>query len=580
VRFVLAIVTFVIAALAIGLGTAERTFLAGPDSVTKSVSTGTTAPVLVIDGSALHAFKHTQNVQLTGSGALTAAYGRTSDIVAWIGNASYTRVTWNAKVGKLVYRTIVGTENTVPSPAGSDLWIGEYSGTNVVHFSTALPPHFSVIATADGTTPAPGQVSLTWPLDNSKPWATPLVIGGAVLLLVGLILLLWALTHMRRTRGPRRNQPKMPRLPRQQRYRLSKPKAIAAQKGRRAISRFVATVPIVAVGALVLAGCTAVSPSASLAPSKRPVPTATVRLPSPAVTEVQVSRIIKRIADVTAKADTELDPTLAATRLAGPALELRAANYVVRKKSPKLPAIAPIPSGPVVLTLPQQTDTWPRTVIAVVQNKADKTVAPLALALVQDDPRSNYKVNYAITLLPKLAFPHVAAETVGAPRLSPDIGVLSLQPGLVAAAYGDILLKDSASPSYGLFEATGDSLRAQVGLAAKKAEIKKLPTTARLTFGASPGPGQVIALATNDSGAIVAVDLNETKTVRPVKAGAVVNSKGAIATLSGKSTSSKGLVATYGDQLLFYVPSATDKSKKIVLLGFSQGLIAAKEFKK
>jgi hypothetical protein len=234
----------------------------------------------------------------------------------------------------------------------------------------------------------------------------------------------------------------------------------------------------------------------------------------------------------------------------------------------------------VVLTLPQQTDTWPRTVIAVVQNKADKTVAPLALALVQDDPRSNYKVNYAITLLPKLAFPHVAAETVGAPRLSPDIGVLSLQPGLVAAAYGDILLKDSASPSYGLFEATGDSLRAQVGLAAKKAEIKKLPTTARLTFGASPGPGQVIALATNDSGAIVAVDLNETKTVRPVKAGAVVNSKGAIATLSGKSTSSKGLVATYGDQLLFYVPSATDKSKKIVLLGFSQGLIAAKEFKK
>jgi hypothetical protein len=45
-------------------------------------------------------------------------------------------------------------------------------------------------------------------------------------------------------------------------------------------------------------------------------------------------------------------------------------------------------------------------------------------------------------------------------------------------------------------------------------------------------------------------------------------------------TSSKGLVATYGDQLLFYVPSATDKSKKIVLLGFSQGLIAAKEFKK
>ena len=40
--------------------------------------------------------------------------------------------------------------------------------------------------------------------------------------------------------------------------------------------------------------------------------------------------------------------------------------------------------------------------------------------------------------------------------------------------------------------------------------------------------------------------------------------------------STKGVVATYGDQLLFYVPPAGSDSK-IVLLGYTQGLVKAGE---
>ena len=107
---------------------------------------------------------------------------------------------------------------------------------------------------------------------------------------------------------------------------------------------------------------------------------------------------------------------------------------------------------------------------------------------------------------------------------------------------------------------------------------KKLPSTAKLTFENKVGTGQVVALPTADQGALVAVNLNETQVVKSVEAGAAVNAPKSVKALLGKSLSTKGLRAIYGDQLLFYVPSL-GSGEKIVLLGYSQGLIAASELK-
>ncbi|MEB0303460.1 hypothetical protein, partial [Mucilaginibacter sp. 5C4] len=88
-------------------------------------------------------------------------------------------------------------------------------------------------------------VSITWPVDNSTPWAGPLIMGGAILALVGLILYLWALLHLRRSHGPRRNLPKGPRMPRLP--RAPRPKSIKASEitGRRSIGRsLIAVVPM------------------------------------------------------------------------------------------------------------------------------------------------------------------------------------------------------------------------------------------------------------------------------------------------------------------------------------------------
>ncbi len=567
-RFVLAIVSFVVAALMIGLGIAQRTILAEPDEFALSVATSSEATVTVVDGAALNAFDGSQTLSVQGDGQVFAAYGRNSDVIAWIGDTTYNLITFDAETGELVSETVDGAETVVPSPTDSDLWLDDYVKDRDLTLTVNVPEDVSFIIASDGTLPAPSAIQLSWPLDNSTPWSGPLIVGGAVVLLLGLGFLLWATNHMRSSRGPRRKMPKVPKKA------VVKP----AKSSRRAS---MIAVPVVLVGALALSGCSAdfwpqpeaapvaPSPSASGAP-------AAAELSPPAVTVRQVERIIARISATVADADAARDPELLKTRMDGAALELRLASYTIQTNDPTLAGQPAIPEGPVSVVVPQQTDSWPRTVFAVIQNDEDTTVPPLGLFLEQQDPRSDYKVSYAITLEPAAVLPDLAPASVGASRLAADNGVLRYSPDDLALAYGEILEEDVESAAYLDFEAEGDSLRAAVGLA-KKNEIRaSLPTTASVTFGHQIGAAEPIALATNDAGAIVAVNLNETTTVAPVETGAAINPSGSVKALSGLAISTKGIVATYGDQLLFYVPAAGSDAK-IVLLGYSQGLVSAKE---
>ena len=576
-RFVLAIVFFVLAALAMGIGIAERTVLAGPDHVSVSTTSKVAAPVVVVDGSALNLYEHTQNVQLSGSSSAFAAYGRTPDVLAWVGDTSYNEVYYNEKTGKLASKFHSGSADSVPNPAGSDMWLQQFTGGSAKNFDLKVPASMSVIAVSDGTAAAPSTVALRWPVDNSTPWTGPLILAGAGALLIGLILLLWAFTHLRRARGPRRQQPpRMPKLPRQPTYK-PKRRSITTAKGRRSVRKIVAIIPVIGVATAVLVGCTPTPNPHAAAPKSAPEAAVSTKLQQTAVSPAQLREIMTRISGTVETADSSFNSTLIATRMAGPALEDRVANYTIRQKNKKIAASVPIPAATVEVILPQSGPTWPRSVFTVVEDKSGTTPSYTALMLVQDTPRSNYKVNYATTLQPNTTLPDLAPASVGAPILDGNGGLLKIKPSELALDYGDILDKDSASVSYPLFQSEGDSFRTQVGMASHKAAAKKLPSTARLSYANNNGDGRVIALATANSGAIVAVDLNEVETVKPVQAGAAVTATGAIAALSGKVTSTKGIIATYGDQLLFYVPSG-NSSGKIVLLGYAQGLIKAREY--
>ncbi|HWH97391.1 MAG TPA: hypothetical protein VNS80_03410, partial [Pseudolysinimonas sp.] len=126
-RFVVAIVALVLAAAAIGLGVAQRTVLAGPASISSSVVTGD-APLTIIDAATLNANAGTQSIEIAGHGDIVLAYGRTADVMAWVGDASYNEIGWDAEAQELTTTVVTGSESAadVPSVIGSDLWLREF----------------------------------------------------------------------------------------------------------------------------------------------------------------------------------------------------------------------------------------------------------------------------------------------------------------------------------------------------------------------------------------------------------------------------------------------------------------------
>jgi hypothetical protein len=331
VRFVAAIVSFVIAFGLIGLGIAQRTVFAEPDRVTSQVTAEEDAPITIVDGSALNARDGRQKLEIGNAldDKVFAAYGRTSDLIAWAGDTSYNYVTYDNETRGLTMEYVDGDTDEAVAPEGSDLWIGEYASEGALEFTVNVPQDVSLIVLSDGVEPAPSALSVTWAVDNRAPWSGPLLVGGVLLLLLGLGLYLWALAHLRKTRGPRRKSPKPPsgpKLPSKPRYNYrkatkavrAKPKPIENPRGRRSARRMTAVIPAVLVSAIVLSGCTAEDwPDfiTGRAVENVPAPTASALetaeiTQTPAVTVPQLEDIVERVSTVAAKADAERDAEL------------------------------------------------------------------------------------------------------------------------------------------------------------------------------------------------------------------------------------------------------------------------------
>ena len=637
-RFVFAIVAFVVAAFMIGLGIAQHTFLAAPERLEVSATVEGEPRFAVIDGAVLNSYPGLQTLEVAGPGTVFAAYGRTEDVTAWLGETEFARISFSDETGELT-STVVdpsrddgpestptpepsGTDppvapepgsaeaapapagsapadaapveeateevETAPNPAGSDLWLSERSAQENLRMNTRLPENLSVIIASDGSEPVPASISLTWPLETTTPWAGPLIIGGSVLAVIGVILYLWALHHMRKTRGPRRSSaPKMPKPPRIQRVPSSPIESLS--RGRRSSRRrMVAAAPVLLVPALLLTGCSAdawpdfLRGASTVTPVATPESTLEAAIenedaPQPVVTAPQLESIVQDISETTATADATLDEELLKTRFSGPALEQRLANYRIRGVKTDEPVPVPIPSGDVILALPQATESWPRTIYTVVKNPDDEAAPTLALFLVQQTPRDNYTVQYSMRIVSSDPLPEVAPAEIGATRLEPDVKLLTMRPDAVATAYADILSKGDASEFLDAFLKEGDTVRDQFGPAVQEQAKADLGPTGTIDFVKQAGTAEPIAIATIDSGAIVATHITEVETTRPTdpRASLKVNG-GATQALLGAGESTKGVELTYSDQLLFYVPPV-NSGEQVRLIGFEQQLVSAKE---
>lgn len=593
-RLVLSIVSFALAVVFLGAGIAQRTVLLPPASINASVQATTDNLYTVVDSNVLTAHAGQLTITASGTDTTVVAVGRTDDVMAWIGQAPYAEV--NATGGKTAVTQITpdaDPTSTVPvtgTPAGSDLWLAEATGTDSAALTVDVPSGYSAIIASDGQSAAPADLSFSWAVSTSTPWAGPFLVLGAILVIVGGVLLYlnWRDQH---GRGPRRKGPGSPEQTAPQRRAIASSKApkrkeLGPVKGRRSLGRTsrALAIPLVALSAVALSGC-----SSEYWPSAADGAAATVTATpesadggtslQPAVTEPQMARVLGEISAFAAGADSALNTSVLDQRFAGPALAARTANYQIRAKKSDYAAPAAIPAQPITITLPQQVDnSWPRLVMTVSQNDQDSSLPPVALVMLQNSPRDNYHVYYAITLVPNAQSPQLAPATIGAPRIPADSKLLMVQPNQLANEYGDVLTNDVASAYAALFSTDGDTLMQQLGKAGQDTIRSQLPSNSAISFSAAAGTGPALALATVDSGAVVAVQVDQLRKITPTDGGTVGFADGSgSAALSGfTSKSSRGVQSTSGLQMLFYVP-AVGSTDQVRVLGWTESLIAASE---
>lgn len=616
-RFVWAVVAFVMATLLIGAGIAQRTIFMGPSAQQMEVSVEDPTPFVLVDGEVLRENPGQQTLLVRGDGDIFAAYGRTADMEAWLSDATYTSVVLDdgTPTSAVVEpdaadedaETDPDADATEPgrSPFGSDLWLDSFSEQDQLITDMQLPDGMSVLIAKDGTESAPDDIVISWPLGNSTPWVGPLIVAGGAVLLFGLVMYVLAIRHQRRGRGPRRKGPGA--LPATEPIDLSvKPAPVrealeptdpagddAAQPAdakpekseRRALStrRRLLALPALGLTALLFAGCSSDSWPQFGAASPTPSPTPTVVAPEnqkpPAVTESQASRILQEVSSTLAEADAAVDIELAGTRLEGTALSARATDYALRATLTDRPLPLTIPTEVIEVLLPQATDAWPRTVLLLSKSKSDDTVPPVILTMTQADPWAKYKVSNIAEMQASTEVPELAPAWLGTSLITENAAAfLTIAPEELAAAFADVVDAGDSSEFHAAFDPVAitlaESIKSSRDAVTQALVDNGAAETSSAAFDVVPASDPPVGMATLDSGAIVAVSLIDSETITPTSADAVIRfgDNAEAKTLTGVEEASKGVVTTYGLQLFFSVPTQ-GSTEQIRLLAVHQDLL-------
>jgi hypothetical protein len=297
-------------------------------------------------------------------------------------------------------------------------------------------------------------------------------------------------------------------------------------------------------------------------------PTAVITDP-PVVTAAQLQRILGQVAKVAKDGDAQSKGALLSSRFAGPALQQRTAYYTLRKLDKKLKALPAIAGKPITFSLPAASSLWPRAIMAVTDEAG--APSPQMLVLVQETPRAQYQLWYYIRLMQGASIPLVPVADIGAIPVASDAKFLKAVPSELPSIYGSIIDNGAGIAGAERFALTNDEFFKQISQS-QDAQVAALKN-GKITFTHKLGSTNVVALATADGGALVALSMIDGYTIRPTKRGSAITVTGLEKTLLGASGSPTGVVSKYSDMLLFYVPQ-TGSDDRIRLLGVTQGLLS------
>jgi hypothetical protein len=563
-RFLIAATLFILSISFLLLGLAQRTIWAPPAVFAVNLVGQESQPFLVIPADALAMMPGDATINATGSNQVFLAVGKEVDVVGWVDTTSHSVVEGSAGPQSLRVVASPGTDDFI-SPAGSDLWLSEFSGESTGEIVVPEGQELSVLVASDGLGAAPERVRLSWPTDNSTTISDIFLGVGLGLLVMAIFFNVLALGKMIRNRGPRRKVPKAPQGPR---YKPKSRSYDLPKRGRRSASNKIAIAPISIGLVLALSGCQMADvPQNTPTPSESSTASIVDQI-QPALNEQQVTRILADIQRVVAEADASGEIAVLETRVDGPALLFREANYLLRSKSPEILPLPAISTSVVSITIISKTEYWPRSFMVVTQDGDD---LPQTLVIEQLSPRDPYKLIYNMALLPGVEFPDVAAATEGAIPVDVDSQFLKVSPIVLAPTYGDLIDNGPSSEFFSLFDLSTDKFYEQISQT-QEDQTDSLEN-ATTQFSHALGEFNVVSLTTSDSGAIVALMMVDTWEIKPTDRNSAVTVSGDELLLLGIEGSTRGVSTRYGNMLLFYVPLASS-DQKVRLLGATQSLLS------
>jgi len=590
VRIIVAIVLLAISTLSLAVGIAERTVFDEPETIERVITTETKAPATIIPGSVLTSYPGRQTITVQGgvsglvpdesgegflrqeSNQAFVAYGSTLDVMAWLAPGRHTKLNYDPVLTELSQLPRSG-DTFLPDPQGSDLWFNEFSGEGDLTLSLAGNEDITVLVMTDGVLPAPQTITISWPGATEAPWILAALILGVVTFFAGIIIALSSLISWRDRRGPRRKRTRLTRPPRRRRPgygRTRRPRPAPTRKrGRRVAPRVV--FPL--VGGLVLGLGACATPAIV---ENEDVTETTAVAPNPAVTESQFATIMARVAGQIQLADQELSVNTLNPRVTEPTLSARRVAYIVTRADAEAQRVMPIPSSPIRLVLPQQTTGWPRSVFAVIQDEQDLESPSLGVVLRQEDPRSNYRLTYAIVLNPQVQLPDLPPATLGAAKLRADSKLTRVTPSALLAHYADVANSGAESPFAEEFSLATDTLYSQMGPEALQLRQESFGDSVEVSWNTGVTDQEIVAFSTSNAGALVLGTLRQVERVAPVQSGAAVNSSIGIRALTSLSQSSVGFDVDSDVQILFYVPPVGSE-EGVRVLGYTYSLVAARE---
>jgi hypothetical protein len=608
VRLKTAVSLVLLGLLTLLAGIGQLTFWAPAETVTASApGDSKAAPLTVITQDVLTHQGGPRQINIKGDGKFVVAVGRPDDVDAWVGKTAHNSITGVSADGKSLQVAGTDGEATAPSPAGSDMWVQTENANGQLDY-TFTPPasgNWSLLLASDGTKPAPSSVSITYANDATMPWAVPLIVIGAILIVAGAALPF--VSKFTRGRGPRRSGPRgggstgadrdsigedtpkdseKPLIGGDTPKDSEKPliggdtsagdtnKGTAGGPALR-ISLIAAAVVTALVGGTAAGAQAAGTPSPSGSAttgsgSATASPAGVAAAPAvPVLVDAQLKRILDQVAGAVTAGDAARDASKLAPRVDGTELQVRTQNYKIRSQVATHEARMPVRSSKLLGSVISTQRTWPRTVIALTQG--DGNVVPQVLTLVQASPRENYKLQSTSPLQPGTSFP--AIPLGGTAQLAAgDKTGLQYSGTEAMAALGDRLTKADSAFKDKLVEGTNSPYIADV--LDYQASTVKSGTNGDFTFTHTPSPADTAVFRTSDGGAVVVGKLDFNFTSKPKADGDTLTVDKAAAVLAGGDSTKVGLVQTFSESVAIYIPPA-GSTAPMKLVAAVRGLVGA-----